>query len=165
MLKDFARGTDIAMGEAFDPTPENIEARVIRATLPSGMQLVMLRRRRGGAPSWPGGLRWATSDQGESRHRVLGGERELSRGTAKRTREQVRDELDRLRANVSVSTEGASIDTVRANLPGALALVAEMLREPAFRRRSSTRSSRRRSPASTCSGPTAGARQPATAGT
>jgi zinc protease len=31
-----------------------------------------------------------------------------------------------------VSSEGASLETIRANLPGALALVAEMLRQPSF---------------------------------
>jgi zinc protease len=31
-----------------------------------------------------------------------------------------------------VSSEGASIDTIRANLPGTLAVVAEMLRQPSF---------------------------------
>ncbi len=56
----------------------------------------------------------------------------LMRGTTKRTREQLRDEFDRLKANVGVSGEGASIETMRANLPGALRLVAEILREPSF---------------------------------
>ena len=56
----------------------------------------------------------------------------LSRGTQKRTRGELKDALDRLRAMTSVSIDGASIETVRANLPEALAIVAEMLREPSF---------------------------------
>ena len=56
----------------------------------------------------------------------------LMRGTKKHTREQVRDEFDRLQACVSVGGEGASIETRRANLPAVLRLVAEVLREPAF---------------------------------
>ena len=56
----------------------------------------------------------------------------LARGTRKQTRAELRDELDRLRANVSVGVDGASIETVRANLPDALRLAAEMLREPSF---------------------------------
>jgi len=134
MLKEFAGGTDVAMGEAFDPTPENIESRVIRTTLPSGMQLVMLpKKTRGGTVVAQVGLRWGDEATKANRGTACSvASAMLSRGTAKRTRAQIRDELDRLRANVSVSTEGASIDTVRANLPGALTVVAEMLREPAF---------------------------------
>lgn len=134
MLKDFSGGTDVAAGEAFDPTPENIEARVIRRTLPSGMQLVMLpKRTRGGTVFAQVGLRWGDETTKANRGTAcsLAGAM-LSRGTAKRTRAELRDELDRLRANVGVSSEGASIDTIRANLPGALAVAAEMLRQPAF---------------------------------
>ena len=40
--------------------------------------------------------------------------------------------LDRLRADVSVSLSGASIDTVRESFPEALRIAAEMLREPSF---------------------------------
>jgi zinc protease len=56
----------------------------------------------------------------------------LMRGSKRHTREQLRDEFDRLKANVSVSGDGASIETLRPNLPAALRLVAEVLREPAF---------------------------------
>jgi zinc protease len=134
MLKNFTGGTDVATGEAFDPTPDNIEARVIRTTLASGMQLVMLpKKTRGGTVIAQIGLRWGDEASKASRGTACSlASAMLSRGTTKRTREQLRDELDRLRANVSVSTEGASIDTVRANLPAALAVVAEMLREPSF---------------------------------
>jgi zinc protease len=60
----------------------------------------------------------------------------LMRGTAKRTRQQIKDEFDRLKAQVSVSgsATGAfvNIETTRQNLPAVLRLVAEILREPAF---------------------------------
>jgi len=134
MLKDFTGGTDVAAGEVFDPTPENIEARVIRRTLPSGMQLVMLpKKTRGGTVVAALGLRWGDEQSKANRGAAcaVAGSM-LSRGTAKRTREQLRDDLDKLRANASVSSEGATIDTIRANLPGALATVAEMLRQPSF---------------------------------
>jgi zinc protease len=134
MLKNFAGSADVATGEAFDPTPENIEGRVIRTTLPSGMQLVMLpKKTRGGTVIAQIGLRWGDESTKANRGTACSlASAMLPRGTSKRTREQLRDELDRLRANVSVSTEGATIDTVRANLPGALAVAAEMLREPSF---------------------------------
>jgi zinc protease len=56
----------------------------------------------------------------------------LMRGSTKHTREQLRDEFDRLKATVSVGGEGAAVETLRANLPAVLRLVAEILREPAF---------------------------------
>ena len=58
------------------------------------------------------------------------------RGTRSKSRQQIQDEIDRLKAHVSVSGSAtsatASIETIEANLPGALRLAAEILREPAF---------------------------------
>ncbi|HEY2859551.1 MAG TPA: hypothetical protein VGJ21_14115, partial [Terracidiphilus sp.] len=38
-FKDFKAGAAIQEGEVFDPTPKNIEGRLIRTTLPNGMKL------------------------------------------------------------------------------------------------------------------------------
>ena len=60
----------------------------------------------------------------------------LTRGTAKKTRQQIQDEIDRLKARVRVSggtgTASVSIETTRENLPKVLDLVAEILKEPSF---------------------------------
>ena len=60
----------------------------------------------------------------------------LMRGTAKHTRQQIKDEFDRLKARVRISggpTQAAvSIETTRENLPAVLTLAAECLRESAF---------------------------------
>jgi zinc protease len=48
-FKDYHGGAAIQQGEAFDPTPKNIEARVIRATLPNGLKLVMFPKKTRGA--------------------------------------------------------------------------------------------------------------------
>jgi zinc protease len=48
-FKDYKGGAAVQQGEVFDPTPQNIEARVIRATLPNGLKLVMFpKKTRGG---------------------------------------------------------------------------------------------------------------------
>jgi zinc protease len=48
-FKDYKGGAAIQQGEVFDPTPQNVEARVIRATLPNGLKLVMFpKKTRGG---------------------------------------------------------------------------------------------------------------------
>ena len=60
----------------------------------------------------------------------------LMRGTKNKSRQQIQDEMDRLKAQINVSggatSASASIETIEANLPGALRLAAEILREPAF---------------------------------
>jgi len=134
LLKDFSGTTDLAAGEAFDPTPEAIEGRVTRKELASGMKLVLLpKKTRGGTVVASLGLRWGDEATKANRSAACAvASAMLSRGTQKRTREQLKDELDRLQATVNVSGDGASVETRRANLAAVLALIAEMLREPAF---------------------------------
>jgi len=133
-LRDFAGASEVAAGEAFDPSPENIEGRVIRRKLPSGMKLALLpKKTRGGTVVAQLSLRWGDEASKAGRSAACSmASAMLSRGTHKRTREQLRDELVRLRASVSVAGDGASIQTLRPNLPAALVLAAEMLRDPAF---------------------------------
>ena len=60
----------------------------------------------------------------------------LMRGTTKRTRQQIQDELDRLKARLNVfggaTQANAFIETTRENLPAVLRLLGEVLRDPAF---------------------------------
>src|SRR6185436_8909585 len=60
----------------------------------------------------------------------------LLRGSAKHTRQQIQDEFDRLKARVNINTWGsglyAGVETTRENLPAALALLGEVLRDPKF---------------------------------
>src|SRR5262249_54364217 len=65
----------------------------------------------------------------------------LARGTKKHSFQQLKDELDKLRAELNVidarrggapGVAQVQIKCVRGTLPGVLALVGEMLREPAF---------------------------------
>jgi zinc protease len=60
----------------------------------------------------------------------------LMRGTAKKSRQEIEDAQDRLRAQIGVSGNevgaSASGQTFRKELPDVLRLVAEVLREPAF---------------------------------
>jgi zinc protease len=60
----------------------------------------------------------------------------LLRGTAKHTRQQIQDELDRLKARANVfggpTQATVTIESTRENLPAVMRLMAEVLREPAF---------------------------------
>lgn len=134
MLKDFSGTRDIAAGEAFEPTPAHLEARLIRRELPGGMKLAMLpKRTRGGKVNAILVLRWGNEPATMGRSAACKvASAMLSRGTTKHTRAELNDALDRLRAEASVSIGGASIDTVRESFPEALRITAEMLREPSF---------------------------------
>jgi zinc protease len=60
----------------------------------------------------------------------------LMRGTKNKTKQQIQDETDRLKAQISVSggvtSAFARVQTLEANLADSLRLVRELLREPAF---------------------------------
>jgi len=102
--------------------------------LSGGMRLALLpKRTRGSTVVAQLNLRWGDEQSKTGRSAACSlASAMLMRGTKRHTREQLRDEFDRLQASVSVGGEGASIETRRPNLPAVLRLVAEVLREPAF---------------------------------
>jgi zinc protease len=132
--------TALAVGEAFDPSPGNIESRTQRSTLPSGFKLALLpKKTRGGTVSAQINLRFGS----EATLSNLGAAPQLAasmlmRGTRSHTRQQIKDEFDRLKARVNVGQPGppgvinASVETIRENLPAALKLLGEVLKDPAF---------------------------------
>ncbi|MCI0489640.1 MAG: insulinase family protein, partial [Blastocatellia bacterium] len=138
MVKDYKGEAAIAAGEAFDPSPANIESRVTRKALPGGLEIALLpKQTRGNTVVASLTLRFG--DEKSLMNRDVAAQfagRMLMRGTAKHTRQQIQDELDRLKAQASVSggaqSAGASIETNRENFPAVLKLVAEILREPSF---------------------------------
>src|SRR5207244_5161757 len=60
----------------------------------------------------------------------------LMRGTTKHTRQQIQDELDKLKARMTVgggaTGTNVTIETARAKLPKVLELAAEVLHQPSF---------------------------------
>ena len=138
MLKDYKGDAAMAAGEAFEPSPAKIETRVKRSTLPSGMKLSLLSKQtRGNTVSATIRFHYGTLSRLNGREAAASlAMQTLMRGTAKKSRQQIQDELDRLKARVNVgggvTALTATIDTVRENLPAVLRLVAEIVREPAF---------------------------------
>ena len=134
LVKDYKGAASVAAGETFDPTPANIDARTIVRQLPGGIQLALLpKKTRGSTVVAQLTLHWGDEQSKTGRNAACSlTSAMLMRGTKKHTREQLRDEFDRLQASVGVGGDGASIETRRANLPAVLRLVAEILREPAF---------------------------------
>ncbi len=138
MLKDYKGGAVVAQGEAFDPTPANIEARLIRTKLANGIKMVLLpKKNRGGTVTAQLTVRFGDEKSlfGKSAVAQLTGSL-LMRGTKDKNRQQIQDEIDRLKARLSVSgglnNASAGIETTEPNLEGALRLAAELLRQPSF---------------------------------
>jgi zinc protease len=137
-FKDYKGGETISQGEVFDPTPQNIEARVIRATLPNGLKLVMFpRKTRGGTVVATMNVRFG--DEKSLFDKSTAGEMAgamLMRGTKSKNRQQIQDETDRLKAQISVGggaeSVSANIRTIEANLADSLRLTRELMREPSF---------------------------------
>ena len=138
VVKDYKGNAAVEAGEAFDPSPANIDARTIRVTLPNGMKLALLpKKTRGGTVSASLILHFGDvqSVTGKGVAAQTAGSL-LMRGTAKHTRQQIQDELDKLKAQMfasgSATRSSVGISTVHASFPGALRLAAEVLREPVF---------------------------------
>jgi zinc protease len=137
-MKDFRGDAAASQVESFDPTPENLDARTQLSTLPSGLKLALLPKgARGGVAHARLALRFGDVQtlQGFSTVSALGASL-IDKGGAGLTRQQIRDRLDALRAQVSVgaSDQGWSVNitTVRQHLPEVVRLVGQLLRQPAF---------------------------------
>lgn len=136
-LKEYKGGEAVSAGEVFDPSPANIESRVSRTKV-GGMKLVLLpKKTRGGTVVAT--MRFDFGDEkslaGKPAIADVAGSM-LMRGTKNHTRQQIQDEMDKLKANIGVSgglsSATISVETTAANLAGALRLAAECLKESIF---------------------------------
>ena len=135
VLKDYKGEVAMAAGEAFDPSPKNIESRLQRYTLPSGMKVSLLEKKTRGASVHAvitlhfGDLE---SLAGKDTAAALAGDT-LIRGTARKNRQQIQDEIDKLKAQLNVgggaTSANVTIETTHENLPAVLRLAGEILKE------------------------------------
>jgi zinc protease len=140
MTVDYRGNPAMVAGEVFDPSPGNIESRLMRTALPNGMKVALLsKENRGDAVTAAVTLRFGTEASLTGGRTVTAARlmnTMLDRGTKTKTRQQIRDEFSRLKAQVFFFGAGnnvtANITTTRANLLPTLRLVAEVLKEPAF---------------------------------
>src|SRR5262245_10173520 len=135
-LAGYKGGDSVRLGEAFDPSPQNIDKKTTRKQLSNGMQAALLpKQTRGGRVGAWLTLHWGEEKslaRRETAGHLAGAMR--TRGTKKLSRSELKEAFDRLNATVSLSGEGASIEVRGENLIPTLRLVAEALREPAFAR-------------------------------
>jgi zinc protease len=138
LFKDYKGKAAQQQGESFDPTPKNIESRVIRTTLPNGLKLLMFpKKTRGGTVVAVMNVRFGDEKSlfGKSMTGQFAGAL-LMRGTAKKNRQQIQDEIDKLKAQINVGggTNNVSVNvrTLEANMADSLRLVHELLFESSF---------------------------------
>ncbi len=138
VVDDYQGDEAVAEGEAFDPSPENIDRRTTASEFESGMEIALLpKETRGETVVASVSLRFGNEEAltGRGSAGSLAAAM-LMRGTVNRTRQEIQDEMNRLQARVSVGGSGASVagrvQATRENFPDALRLLTEVLREPSF---------------------------------
>jgi zinc protease len=138
LVADYAGGEALASGEGFDVAPAAIEALAERSVVGSGLKLVLVPKKTRGEVVQLA-LRLHFGNLESLRGRAAAADPVgpmLTRGTATRSRQQIEDELDRLKAQLRVFGSAtavlASLEVERGNLEPALRLLADVLRRPSF---------------------------------
>ncbi len=138
LTKDYKGGAPKAQGEEFDPSPMNIESRTHRGQFKNGMKYAFLPKlTKANIVNVSMTLRMGDE-------KTLAGKGTISqftssmlnKGTSSKTRQQIKDELDKLKARVNFFGSGAnvtaSIQTTRENLSAVLMIVNDVLKNPSF---------------------------------
>ncbi|MDB4742852.1 insulinase family protein [Planctomicrobium sp.] len=136
MIGDYKGREAVAMGEAFDVSPQNIEERTTRVTLPSGVKAVMLpKKTRGESVVLQLNLRYGDESTLKGMETATGLLPSLmTRGTKSLSRQELQDLLDSNKAKLSASGAAGlvsiDIETRREFLPTVLGVLKQILREP-----------------------------------
>ncbi|QTD49928.1 M16 family metallopeptidase [Sulfidibacter corallicola] len=138
MLKDYKGKAAVAMGEAFDPSPENIESRTERLGLEGGLKLALLPKKTRGESVHAHMNLYFGDEKNLAKKSVLVkvGADMLMRGTQKLSRDEIQSRLAELKATIKVNPKPNGVEltvqTVREHFKPTMALAMEILREPAF---------------------------------
>ncbi|MBW3542442.1 MAG: insulinase family protein [Planctomycetes bacterium] len=135
MIGEYKGREEVASGETFDVSPQNIEQRTRRLELDGGIKVALLpKETRGNAVTLQLTLRYGN----EQNLRGLAKAAEflptlMRRGTQKLSREKLQDELDKYRAQLSASGDAGtatfSVETKREHFLKVLDLLRQVLRE------------------------------------
>ena len=138
VTRDYKGNATLAEGEVFDPSTTNVEKRTVRSALPNGFKLALLTKQtRGNTVNAVINLRFG--DEKSLTNRTTAAQMMgslLDKGTMTKTRQQIADGFDKLKARVFIGSSGnnisVNIETTRSNLLPTLRLVGEVLHEPSF---------------------------------
>ena len=138
MVDGYEGRAAVAEGEAFDPSPTNIESRSVRYTLPNGLEVALLPKETRGDLAMVR-MRLHFGDEASLTGRTAAGDFAagmLMRGTTERSRLQIQDDLDRMQASGGVGGSSSmgtgSFQTTREHVADVLRLMAEVARRPSF---------------------------------
>ncbi len=138
LVKNYKGRKEVAKGEAFDPSPANIQNRTHTVTLKSGAKIALLKKEnRGNAVTARMRFRFGNlkSLSGKATAAELAADM-LNKGTKSMTRQQIQDKFDALKARVSFwgGYYGltVNIETENENLDKTIQLVFDILKNPAF---------------------------------
>lgn len=138
MVKSYKGQEALATAEAFDPTPANIEKRVVRGEIPGGAKYALLSKTtRGNTVEARITLRMGDEKTLNGKSTVASMTADmLKRGTKNKTMSQINETLDKLSSSLNIYSTGQAvvlmIQSTKQNLPQVLDLVDEILHQPAF---------------------------------
>lgn len=138
LLKDYKGKEVVAAGEAFDPSPANIDSRSIFPAENGGLKMTLVPKKTRGNTVFVTLTLHLGNEKALMNKATIGSmtAQMLDKGTKKRNRQQIADELARLKAQGGIgggpTQVGMSFQTTREGLADLLKLGAEVLREPAF---------------------------------
>ncbi|MBO0933846.1 M16 family metallopeptidase [Fibrella aquatilis] len=128
----------VAQGEAFDASPANIDGRTKRIEQPNTVELALLPKlTKGNEVNARMTIRYGDIKSLMNKGTVSElTANMLNKGTSTRTRQQIKDELDKLKAQVDFFGGGNNVNVIiktdKANLPAVVRLVADVLKNPVF---------------------------------
>lgn len=152
VVKNYTGGKAIESGEAFEPTPENIDARTKTIEI-DGIKISLLpKKNRGQTVSMTMSLRYGNEESLANKNTaaaMVGGM--LMQGTSKLDRQALQEKMDNLGVQISAGGGGGgrrggrgaggggragqlafSIEAKRESLVDGIALLGEILQDPAF---------------------------------
>lgn len=137
LVEGYKGRQSVKSGEAFDPTPANLDARLQRSTIGNVKVGLLPKQTRGETVVVQIALRFGNEESLKGQKTALSLLSDLiERGTKKHTRQQIQDRLDQLKSKVNVTADAGlllvTLQSKREHLPAALDLVTEILREPSF---------------------------------
>jgi zinc protease len=155
IVNNYKGGTVAAAGEAFDPSPENLEARTKIVDVGGIKAGLLQKKNRGETVSMVLTLRYGNEESLKGQTEAAGMlPAMMMAGTKKHDRQALREELDGLGIRIAPGGGGGggrggrrggggggrgtpgqltfSVEAKRATLPKAIELLGEILREPAF---------------------------------
>jgi len=138
LVANYKGKEEVAVGEEFDPSPDNIDSRTNTGKFASGMEYSLLsKENRGDAVIANMRIRYGnpTSLKGKGLAAQFAA-RMLDKGTESMTRQEIQDKLDALKGRMRIfgGMSGATvrIETTNENLANVMDLAGEILRKPTF---------------------------------